>query len=116
MPQWGIGQCYEAGVQQRDCDNERGRRCFIRGHVVAHNMSVAPSFSIRLLTLFSDAYIIVSNYVDQLDDEMSVKETTQMIKAISQPAPVTTYTSFGGGGYVTPQVGQSHGMRGGNMV
>jgi hypothetical protein len=81
-------------------------------------MSVAVPFSTRHLTSISDAYIIVSNYVDQLDDEMSVKETTQMIKAISQPAPVTTYTSFGmpAGGYVTTQAGHSHGMRAGNMV
>jgi hypothetical protein len=67
----------------------------------------------RLLISLSDAYIIVSNYVDQLDDEMSVKETKQMINSISQPAPVTTYTSFGpgmpAGGYVTPRVA-------GNMV
>jgi hypothetical protein len=77
------------------------------------------SFVTSHLTLFSDAYIIVSNYVDQLDDEMSVKETKQMINSISQPGPVTTYTSFGPGmpatGYVTTQVGHSHGMRA-NMV
>jgi hypothetical protein len=80
---------------------------------------LAGLFGIRHLTSVSDAYIIVSNYVDQLDDEMSVKETKQMINSISQPAPVTTYTSFGqgmpAGGYVTTQVGGTHGMRG-NMV
>lgn len=53
--------------------------------------SIAKETSLATL----DAYIIVSNYVEQLDDEMAVQETKQMIDAISLPAPITTYTSFG---------------------
>lgn len=85
------------------------------GIAIMKGVAVALYVAMWLLIIY--AYIIVSNYVDQLDDEESVKETTQMIKAISQPAPVTTYTSFGmpNGGYAT-QVSQSHGMRSGNMV
>ena len=76
------------------------------------------------LTTLADAYIVVDNYVDQLDEEMAAKETRQMINAISQPRAavqpiaVPTYASYGpsaqqtGTGYVFSQPNQSHGHGG----
>lgn len=73
------------------------------------------------LTFSLDAYIIVSNYVDQLDEEESVQETRQIIQTVSQPAPVNTYASFtvppqGPAAYAFTQGNQSHGVRGNNSV
>lgn len=86
---------------------------------IAIMKGVAVALYVVMWLLIIYAYIIVSNYVDQLDDEMSIKETKQMINSISQPAPVTTYTSFGPGapaaGYLTTPAGHSHGLHG-NMV
>ena len=73
------------------------------------------SFDIAAHQEIADAYIIVSNYVEQLDDEMAVKETKQMINAISHPAPVTTYGAPPTPGYPFNQTNQAHGGRG-NLV
>jgi len=69
------------------------------------------------------AYIIVSNYVDQLDEEMSVKETRHMIQVVAQAqaqaaAAPTTYASFAApahnSGYAFSHTNQSYGARGNN--
>ncbi|KAF8066826.1 hypothetical protein FPV67DRAFT_1417158 [Lyophyllum atratum] len=76
------------------------------------------------------AYVIVDNYVEQLDDEMSVKETRQMINAISQPrvtvAPVAVpaYASYPAPhagqntstGYAFSHNNQSYGVRANNSI
>ncbi|KAG5645954.1 hypothetical protein DXG03_004746 [Asterophora parasitica] len=76
------------------------------------------------------AYVIVDNYVEQLDDELSANETRQMINAISQPratvAPVAVpaFASYGtpqaaphtGTAYGFTQPNQSHGVRANNSM
>lgn len=108
-------------VQEQHSCGERpscGDLCY---YVASSDLYVLACFflSRSCLTLCIDAYIIVSNYVDQLDEEESVKETRQMIQAVSQPAPVTTYASFavppqGPAAYAFTQTTQSHGTRGNN--
>lgn len=78
------------------------------------------------MTISTDAYVIVDNYVDQLDEETSVKETRQMINAISQPqvtvqpVAVPTYASFGPAaqntGYAFSHTNQSYGVRPNNSI
>jgi len=81
-------------------------------------------FIVRQLSTLADAYVIVDNYVDQLDEEMAAKETRQIINAISQPRvavqpiAVPTYASYGpsaqqtGTGYAFSQQNQSYGQGG----
>ncbi|KAG6864598.1 hypothetical protein C0991_008362 [Blastosporella zonata] len=81
-----------------------------------------------MISPYIDAYVIVDNYVEQLDDEMSVSETRQMINAISQPrvtvAPVAVpaYASFPpaqvppGSAYAFSHTHQSYGVRGNNSM
>jgi hypothetical protein len=64
-----------------------------------------------------DAYVIVDNYVDQLDDENAVKETRQMIhNAVSQPravpvTPAIAVPAYANTGYAFSHPGQSYGTR-----
>lgn len=121
MPERGYRSGGERYVQEQHSRGENpsgGDLCY---YVAASDLCVLISsfLSRSNLTLCTDAYIIVSNYVDQLDEEESVKETRQMIQAVTQPAPVTTYASFtvppqGPAAYAFTQAGQSHGARGNN--
>lgn len=95
---------------------------------VYKGVTVAIYIIIWLLMIY--AYVIVDNYVEQLDDEMSVKETRQMINNISQPrvtvAPVAvpTYASFPAPhagqntstGYAFTHTNQLYGVRGNNSM
>jgi hypothetical protein len=85
---------------------------------------VAVTLYIIMWLLMIYAYVVVDNYVDQLDEEMAAKETRQMINAISQPRvavqpiAVPTYASYGpsaqqtGTGYAFSQPNQSYGHGG----
>jgi len=94
------------------------------GQAVYKGVAVTLYIIIWLLMIY--AYIIVDNYVEQLDDEVSVKETRQMIQAISQPnvtvqpVAVPTYASFGGAaqntGYAFSHNNQSFGVRPNNSA
>jgi len=88
------------------------------GGAVYKGVAVTLYIVIWLLMIY--AYVIVDNYIEQLEDEMSAKETRQMINAISQPRvtvqPVTvpTYASFGptaqsATGYTFAHQNQSYG-------
>ncbi|KAG6826260.1 hypothetical protein H0H92_000524 [Tricholoma furcatifolium] len=89
-------------------------------------VAVAAYVIIWLLMIY--AYVIVDNYVEQLDDEASVKETRQMINSISQPrvtvAPVVVpaYASYPsmqappGSAYAFSHPQQSYGARGNNSM
>jgi hypothetical protein len=118
--QAAVNKCLNGGgdsLTQAICKN---------GVNVYKGVTVALYIIIWLLMIY--AYVIVDNYVDQLDDEMSVKETRQMINAISQPrvtvAPVAvpTYASFGAPqgvpntGYAFSHNNQSYGGRVNNSM
>ncbi|KAG6918082.1 hypothetical protein DXG01_016534 [Tephrocybe rancida] len=93
---------------------------------VYKGLTIALYIIIWLLMIY--AYVIVDNYVEQLDEEMSLQETRQMINAISQPrvtvAPVAVpaYASFPpsqapqGTGYAFSHQNQSYGVRGNNSM
>jgi len=62
------------------------------------------------------AYVVVDNYVDQLDDENAVQETRQMIhNAVSQPRVVATpaiaVPAYANTGYAFSHPNQSYGIR-----
>jgi len=95
------------------------------GGAVYKGVAVTLYIIIWLLMIY--AYVIVDNYVEQLDDELSVKETRQMINAIQQPRvtvppiAVPTYASFGptaqsATGYAFAHRDQSYGVRANNSV
>jgi len=61
-----------------------------------------------------DACIIVANYVEQLDEGDAVKWPNKTTYNISNPAPLTTYNSFGSRpkDYIFTKPEQSYGSRG----
>jgi len=120
--QAAINKCLNGGTDaftQSLCSN---------GANAYKGVTVAIYIIIWLLMIY--AYVIVDNYVEQLDDEMSVQETRQMINAISQPrvtvAPVAvpTYASYPAPhagpntstGYAFSRSNQSYGVRGNNSM
>ncbi|GLB41096.1 hypothetical protein LshimejAT787_0903110 [Lyophyllum shimeji] len=120
--QKAVNDCLNGGadvLMQAVCKN---------GVNVYKGVTVGVYIVIWLLMIY--AYVIVDNYVEQLDDEMSVKETRQMINQISQPrvtvAPVAvpTYASFPAAhvapntstGYAFSHPNQSYGVRGNNSM
>jgi len=117
--QQAVDNCLNGGadaITQAVCKN---------GVNVYKGFTVALYIVIWLLMLY--AWVIVDNYVEQLEDEMSVTETRQMINAISQPhvtvAPIAVpaYASYPGSqgprtGYAFSQDHQSYGVRGNNSM
>ncbi|KAF5381613.1 hypothetical protein D9615_005502 [Tricholomella constricta] len=118
--QKAVKECLNGGgdtLTQAVCKN---------GVNVYKGVTVAIYILIWLLMIY--AYVIVDNYIEQLDDEISMKETRQMINAIRQPrvtvAPVAvpTYASFGAPqaalntGYAFSHNNQSYGVRGNNSM
>ncbi|RDB26774.1 hypothetical protein Hypma_005290 [Hypsizygus marmoreus] len=85
---------------------------------------ISVTLYILMWLLMIYAYVIVDNYVEQLDDEMAATETRQMINAISQPqvnVAVPTYASFGNppntaNGYTFAHHNQSYGHRGNGSI
>jgi len=85
-----------------------------------NNSSVYKGIAVTLYILIwlciIYAYVIVDNYVDQLDDEMAVKETRQMIhQTISQPrvavTPAIAVPAYANTGYTFSHPNQSYGTR-----
>ncbi|KAG5734987.1 hypothetical protein E4T56_gene17921 [Termitomyces sp. T112] len=103
------------GVTESICKN---------GINVYKGVTVAVYIVIWLLMIY--AYVIVDNYVEQLDDEMAVKETRQIVNSISQPqvtvAPIAVpaYASYPasqvppGSAYAFSHSNQSYGVHRGN--
>jgi len=108
-PQEAINECLNGS------SDAATRAACKSGIAVVKGLAVVIYVVMWLLQIY--AYIIVSNYVDQLDEEESLRETRNMVQAISQPAPVTTYASFavpsqGSATYGFTHATQSHGARG----
>jgi len=87
---------------------------------VYKGLAVTLYIVIWLLIIY--AYVIVDNYVEQLEDEMSVKDAKRMIgqpvvQTVVQPSvAVPTYASFGGAPARENGYNHSHGIRGNNSV
>ncbi|KAG6878462.1 hypothetical protein C0993_006302 [Termitomyces sp. T159_Od127] len=110
-----ISDCLNGGsnsISESVCKN---------GINVYKGLTVAVYIVIWLFMIY--AYVIVDNYVEQLDDEMSVKETRQMINSISRPQVTVTpvavpaYASYPasqappGSAYTFSQSNQSYGVQ-----